>query len=91
METIKTSVQPFYSNNPSRILSSRHGGFSLIFTTWMLTLFFHERTMAQDKNLAVRLAKLQIDSTQPQSYKAALKEEIETWDKDKVIDNHFAG
>ena len=33
---------------------------------------------AQDKNLVVRIAKLQVDTTQLEKYKAILKEEIET-------------
>jgi len=35
-------------------------------------------TFAQDKNLVVRIAKLQIDSAQLDVYKAALKEHAET-------------
>jgi quinol monooxygenase YgiN len=42
-----------------------------------LMLFFCGRVSAQDKNTVVRLAKLKIDSTHLESYKAALKEEIE--------------
>jgi quinol monooxygenase YgiN len=42
-----------------------------------LTLFFCGCVSAQDKNTVVRLAKLKIDSTHLESYKAALKEEIE--------------
>jgi len=50
----------------------------LIFMTVMQTLFFCGNVSAQDKNQMVRLAKLVIDSTQLESYKAMLKEEIET-------------
>ena len=42
----------------------------------VLTLFAVQGC-AQDKNLVVRIAKLQIDSTELEAYKAALKEEIE--------------
>ena len=35
-------------------------------------------TFAQDKNLVVRIAKLQIDSAQLENYKASLKEHAET-------------
>lgn len=44
----------------------------------MLTFFFSGNVCAQDKNQMVRLAKLVIDSAQLESYKAMLKEEIET-------------
>ena len=44
----------------------------------MLTFFFSGSVNAQDKNQMVRLAKLVIDSAQLESYKAMLKEEIET-------------
>ena len=50
----------------------------LTFTAYMLTLFFCGNAAAQDKSQIVRLAKLQIDSAQLESYKAALKEGIET-------------
>ena len=50
----------------------------LIFTAYMLTLFFCGNAAAQDKSQVVRLAKLQIDSARLESYKAALKEGIET-------------
>jgi quinol monooxygenase YgiN len=36
-----------------------------------------DQTAAQDKKLVVRVARLQIDSTQLENYKAALKEEID--------------
>jgi quinol monooxygenase YgiN len=44
----------------------------------MMTLFFFRNADAQDKAPVVRLAKLVIDSTQLENYKAALKEGIET-------------
>ena len=50
----------------------------LIFITVVLTLFFGCKAGAQSKTQMVRLAKLVIDSAQLESYKAMLKEEIET-------------
>lgn len=44
----------------------------------MLTLGFTENVLAQDANLVVRIAKLEIDSAQLENYKAAVKEHIET-------------
>lgn len=44
----------------------------------MITLGFNSTTFAQDKKLVVRIAKLQIDSSQLEAYKAALKEHAET-------------
>ena len=44
----------------------------------MIMIFFCENACAQEKNQMVRLAKLVIDSTQLESYKAVLKQEIET-------------
>lgn len=49
-----------------------------VFTLALLTFFFCSNASAQNKTQMVRLAKLVIDSTQLESYKAALKEEIET-------------
>ncbi len=43
-----------------------------------MILGFSNNSFAQDKNLVVRIAKLQIDSAQLESYKAALKEHAET-------------
>ena len=43
-----------------------------------LMFFFYSHASAQDKNLVVRIAKLQIDSAQLENYKAALKEHAET-------------
>jgi len=50
----------------------------LYITLAMLTFAFCINASAQEKNQMVRLAKLVIDSAQLDSYKAALKEEIET-------------
>ncbi|MEP7375417.1 MAG: putative quinol monooxygenase [Chitinophagaceae bacterium] len=50
----------------------------LILITVILTFICNAGTFAQGKTQMVRLAKLVIDSTQLESYKAALKEEIET-------------
>jgi quinol monooxygenase YgiN len=44
----------------------------------MLTLVLCGSALADEKGRVVRLAKLQIDAAQLESYKAALKEEIET-------------
>jgi quinol monooxygenase YgiN len=50
----------------------------LIIASFMLTLFVCGRAPAEEKGPVVRLAKLQIDAARLESYKAALKEEIET-------------
>jgi 4-carboxymuconolactone decarboxylase len=44
----------------------------------MMMLFSFESTSAQEKNQMVRMAKLVIDPTHLENYKAALREEIET-------------
>src|SRR5438034_6785117 len=44
----------------------------------MLTVVFCRNVSAQEKTQMVRLAKLVVDSTQLENYKAALKEEVET-------------
>ncbi len=44
----------------------------------ILTLFSQKQAYGQEKNQVVRLAKLQIDSAHVESFKAALKEGIET-------------
>jgi quinol monooxygenase YgiN len=49
-----------------------------IFILLMLTSVLCGSILAQDKKLVVRIAKLQIDSALMESYKMALKEEIET-------------
>lgn len=57
----------------------RNTGFSnFAFILAMLTFFFCSNASAQNKTQMVRLAKLVIDSTQLETYKSALKEEIET-------------
>ena len=50
----------------------------LILITAMLTFAFCSNVAAQEKNQLVRVAKLIIDSAQLESYKALLKEGIET-------------
>lgn len=51
----------------------------IISVTWiLLTLFFSSKTMAQNKNQMVRLAKIKIDSVQLEKYNAALKEQMTT-------------
>lgn len=50
----------------------------LVLIIGMSTTIFSGSANAQDKNQMVRLAKLIIDSSQLEKYKAALKEEIET-------------
>lgn len=51
---------------------------ALAFLIGMLTFSFCSNSSSQQKNKMVRLAKLIIDSTQLENYKAALKEEIES-------------
>ena len=51
--------------------------YAAVFTV-VLASFFIDNAVAQDKDLVVRIAKLQIDPAQLEKYKAALKEEIET-------------
>jgi quinol monooxygenase YgiN len=50
----------------------------LIIASGFMSMFSSGYASAQEKVTIVRLAKLRIDSTQIESYKAALKEEIET-------------
>ena len=50
----------------------------LIVFTYLMVLSCLNNASAQNKNQMVRLAKLVIDSTQLERYKAMLKEEIET-------------
>ncbi|MEO8174511.1 MAG: putative quinol monooxygenase [Sediminibacterium sp.] len=50
---------------------------SLVLITVMLPFFFCGNAYSQEKSQMVRLAKIVVDSTQLESYKAALKEEIE--------------
>ena len=53
-------------------------GLVQIFVTCMLTLFSFGDAFAQKDSEVVRVAKIQIDSTQLEKYKAALKEGIQT-------------
>ncbi|WP_373330894.1 putative quinol monooxygenase [Salmonirosea aquatica] len=57
--------------------TKKTGRLALLLITIMLPFFISNSTLAQENNQMVRLAKLVIDSTQLESYKAALKEEIE--------------
>lgn len=50
---------------------------ALVFAMSVMAVLLSSSTSAQEKNQMVRLAKLVIDSTQLDSYKALLKEEIE--------------
>lgn len=47
-------------------------------TLFMLTSSFGNKTMAQDKNQIVRLAKIKVDPLQLEQYNAALKEQMTT-------------
>ena len=49
--------------------------FSILF---IMTIAASSNSFAQDKNLVVRIAKLQIEPAQLENYKAALKEHAET-------------
>ncbi len=51
---------------------------SFILISLLMVLFSPGNASAQDKNLVVRIAKLQIDSAQLENYRAALKEHAET-------------
>jgi quinol monooxygenase YgiN len=51
--------------------------FGLLIIVMTLSVF-SGKASAQDKNLVVRIARLQIDSAQLENYKAAVKEHIET-------------
>jgi quinol monooxygenase YgiN len=51
---------------------------SVILLTVILTFFFCKDVSAQSQNQMVRLARIVVDSTQLENYKALLKEEIET-------------
>jgi 4-carboxymuconolactone decarboxylase len=53
-------------------------GFAANMLVFTLMLFTFQAVSAQEKNRLVRLAKLEIDAAQLDSYKALLKEEIET-------------
>jgi quinol monooxygenase YgiN len=85
MKIKNTSFLTFYLNEAFGKLYTYVTG-SLCFNRWlvltvigcMLMLFSYNNASAQEKSRMVRLAKLVIDSTQLERYKAALKEEIET-------------
>lgn len=51
---------------------------TILFFVGILALMVCRSVLAQEPGQMVRLAKLRIDSTQLESYKALLKEEIET-------------
>lgn len=53
------------------------GTLPILLIVCLTTISFIEKTVAQDKNRVVRIAKLHIDSAQLENYKAALREEIE--------------
>jgi 4-carboxymuconolactone decarboxylase len=53
-------------------------GLLLLLTAWAMTIFSYGNASAQEKSPIVRVARIQIDPAQLESYKAALKEEIET-------------
>jgi hypothetical protein len=57
---------------------SIHRGLLVILISYMSILFFCTNAAARDKNQIVRLAKIVVDSTRFETYKAMLKEEIET-------------
>jgi 4-carboxymuconolactone decarboxylase len=85
MKHKNASLPTFYLNEGFKKLytvltgsSGCHRWFVLTVTTCMLILFSFNSTSAQEKKQIVRLAKLVIDSAQLESYKAALKEGIET-------------
>jgi quinol monooxygenase YgiN len=69
--------QAALNNNATNILT-RYRMLLLRLAACMLAFFSFERAAAQQKNQMVRLAKIQVDSAQLDSYKAFLKEEIET-------------
>ena len=49
-----------------------------IFLVFIMTVVLNNNLNAQDKNLVVRIARLQIDSAQLDNYKSALKTHAET-------------
>ena|ERR1700750_654894 len=52
--------------------------YSVIFLVFIMTTAFNNHSDAQDKNLVVPIARLQIDSAQLDNYKSALKTHAET-------------
>jgi 4-carboxymuconolactone decarboxylase len=63
-----------------KILANAQNGnhlFKILFIVIMITAFSNNSAFAQDTRY-IRIAKIAVDSTQMESYKAALKEGIET-------------
>lgn len=58
-------------------MKNKMGFLPVIYTVGIIMLAFCNNAAAQEKEQKVRLAKLIIDSSQLENYKAALKEEIE--------------
>jgi quinol monooxygenase YgiN len=56
----------------------KNGSFVRLVVIIVISSAFIDNSFAQDKNLIVRIAKLEIDSAKLESYKAALKEHAET-------------
>jgi quinol monooxygenase YgiN len=65
-------------NSQTTVVRRIRRGQFLIFNIILMTLFFSGQAHAQDKNLVVRIARLQIDPAQLENYKAALKLHAET-------------
>lgn len=59
-------------------LKSIFHGLLLIFTTMVVTLFSAEQADAQQDHRMIRIAKIQVDPPQLDSYNAALKEQMTT-------------
>jgi quinol monooxygenase YgiN len=85
MNILKTNFPPFFPDRhfgqlpwKSIIACNWIKGLFRILTLCILVLFCSVPATAQQKNLVVRIAKLQIDSAQLDAYKVALKEAIET-------------
>jgi quinol monooxygenase YgiN len=58
--------------------NTSYRGRLLILIYLIMAIFSFNRTAAQNNSLVVRIAKLRIDSTQLENYRAALKEHAET-------------
>jgi quinol monooxygenase YgiN len=56
----------------------KSGRFAVILIIFTVVLFSSGNAIAQQRDLVVRIARLQIDSAQLDAYKAALKEHAET-------------
>jgi quinol monooxygenase YgiN len=59
-------------------IKNYYPGLFSILKTGAIIMLLQNNAIAQEQNIVVRVAKLQIDSAQLDNYKAALKEEIET-------------